>query len=476
MSASITSLKENSTYRIEKDLLGTMEIPQECYHGIQTQRAINNFKLSVKKLTDYPELINALAYVKSACATANLQQKFLDEVKANAIIKAAEYVQTGQFNKSFAIDMIQGGAGTSSNMNINEVLANISLELLGHEKGQYHYLQPNTDVNMSQSTNDVYPSSVRLAVLLNQESLLTAVEQLVASFTHKSKEFSGILKLARTQLQDAVPMTLGQEFKSFASTLREDIKLIRNMGKLLTEINLGGTAVGTGINTQRGYGTIAINKLSELTGIEFSEAEDLIEASSDMGAFVIYSATLKRLALKLSKIANDLRLLSMGPRAGLSEISLPARQPGSSIMPGKINPVIPEAVSQCAYQVIGNDMAITMAAEAGQLQLNAMEPLIALNLLDSQNLLTNAVNMFNFLCIGGIEANEKRCKELLDNSLALVTALNPYLGYETSTKIAKEALSSGASIIALVKEQNLLTDEQLTDILQAEKMTQPCAT
>ncbi|NQY50232.1 MAG: aspartate ammonia-lyase, partial [Colwellia sp.] len=283
-----------------------MEIPQECYHGIQTQRAINNFKLSVKKLTDYPELINALAYVKSACATANLQQKFLDEVKANAIIKAAEYVQTGQFNKSFAIDMIQGGAGTSSNMNINEVLANISLELLDHEKGQYHYLHPNIDVNMSQSTNDVYPSSVRLAVLLNQESLLTAVEQLVASFTHKSKEFSGILKLARTQLQDAVPMTLGQEFKSFASTLREDIKLIRNMGKLLTEINLGGTAVGTGINTQRGYGTIAINKLSELTGIEFSEAEDLIEASSDMGAFVIYSATLKRFALKLSKIANDL--------------------------------------------------------------------------------------------------------------------------------------------------------------------------
>ena len=476
MSASITSFKENNTYRIEKDLLGTMEIPQECYHGIQTQRAVNNFKLSGKKLTDYPELINALAYVKSACATANLQQKSLDEVKANAIIKAAEYVQTGRFNNSFAIDMIQGGAGTSSNMNINEVLANISLELLDHEKGQYHYLHPNIDVNMSQSTNDVYPSSVRLAVLLNQESLLTAVEQLVASFTHKSKEFSGILKLARTQLQDAVPMTLGQEFKSFASTLREDIKLIRNMGKLLTEINLGGTAVGTGINTQRGYGTIAINKLSELTGIEFSEAEDLIEASSDMGAFVIYSATLKRLALKLSKIANDLRLLSMGPRAGLSEISLPARQPGSSIMPGKINPVIPEAVSQCAYQVIGNDMAITMAAEAGQLQLNAMEPLIALNLLDSQNLLTNAVNMFNFLCIGGIEANEKRCKELLDNSLGLVTALNPYLGYETSTKIAKEALSSGASIITLIKEQNLLTDEQLADILQAEKMTQPSAT
>ncbi len=473
MSASFISPKEKTRFRLEKDLLGTMEIPRENYHGIQTQRAINNFKLSGKKLTDYPELINALAYVKSACATANLQQKSLDTIKATAIIKAAEYVQTGKFNKCFAIDMIQGGAGTSSNMNINEVLANIGLELIGHEKGEYQYLHPNTDINMSQSTNDVYPSSVRLAVLLNQESLLTAVEQLVASFTHKSKEFSSILKLARTQLQDAVPMTLGQEFKSFSSTLREDIKLIKNTGKLLTEINLGGTAVGTGINTQRGYGTIAIKQLSQLTGIAFTEAEDLIEASSDMGAFVIYSATLKRLALKLSKIANDLRLLSMGPRAGLSEISLPARQPGSSIMPGKINPVIPEAVSQCAYQVVGNDMAITMAAEAGQLQLNAMEPLIAVNLLDSQNLLTNAVNMFNFLCIGGIEANETRCKELLDNSLGLVTALNPYLGYETSTTIAKEALSSGASIISLIKEQNLLTDEQLADILQADKMTQP---
>ncbi|KGJ97511.1 aspartate ammonia-lyase [Colwellia psychrerythraea] len=475
MSTSITALNKNNTYRLEIDLLGTMEIQKDCYHGIQTQRAVNNFKLSGKKLTDYPELINALAYVKSACATANLQQKSLDTVKASAIIKAAEYVHTGQFNKSFAIDMIQGGAGTSSNMNINEVLANIGLELLGHEKGQYQYLHPNTDVNMSQSTNDVYPSSVRLAVLLKQASLLTAVEQLVASFTQKSKQFSGILKLARTQLQDAVPMTLGQEFKSFASTLREDIKLIKNTSKLLTEINLGGTAVGTGINTQKGYGSIAIEKLSELTSIKFTEAEDLIEASSDMGAFVIYSATLKRLALKLSKIANDLRLLSMGPRAGLSEISLPARQPGSSIMPGKINPVIPEAVSQCAYQVVGNDMAITMAAEAGQLQLNAMEPLIAVNLLDSQNLLTNAVNMFNFLCISGIEANESRCKELLDNSLGLATALNPYLGYETSTKIAKEALNSGASIITLIKEQNLLTDEQLADILQAEKMTQPSA-
>ena len=473
MSVSIKSPNEKITYRVEKDLLGSMEINQDFYHGIQTQRAVSNFKLSAKKLTDYPELINALAYVKSACATANLKQATLDNIKASAIIKAAEYVHTGQFNKSFAIDMIQGGAGTSSNMNINEVLANIGLELLGHEKGEYQYLHPNTDVNMSQSTNDVYPSAVRLSVLLNQESLLTAVEQLVASFTHKSNEFSGILKLARTQLQDAVPMTLGQEFNSFASTLKEDIKLIKNTGKLLTEINLGGTAVGTGINTQKGYGTIAIEKLSELTGIQFSEAEDLIEASSDMGAFVIYSATLKRLALKLSKIANDLRLLSMGPRAGLSEISLPARQPGSSIMPGKINPVIPEAVSQCAYQVVGNDMAITMSAEAGQLQLNAMEPLIAVNLLDSQNLLTNAVNMFNFLCIGGIEANEVRCKELLDNSLGLVTALNPYLGYETSTKIAKEALNSGESIITLIKQQKLLTDDQLLQILQAEKMIQP---
>jgi len=463
------------TMRSETDLLGSMQISNNAYYGIQTQRAMDNFQLSGKKLKQYPELIQALAQVKAACAQANNKQNLLDNDKTNAICNAAVKVVNGEYDDQFLIDMIQGGAGTSSNMNINEVLANVGLELMGHEKGQYALLHPNTDVNMSQSTNDVYPTAVRLSILLKQQNLLTEVKALADSFFNKSKEFSDILKLARTQLQDAVPMTLGQEFKSFSSTLREDIKLISNTSKLLTEVNLGGTAVGTGINTQQGYGKLAIDTLAQLTNINFVPAEDLVEASSDMGAFVIYSATLKRLALKLSKIANDLRLLSMGPRAGLSEINLPARQPGSSIMPGKVNPVIPEAVSQCAYQVMGNDLAISMSAEAGQLQLNAMEPLIAVNVLDSIALLTNAIHMFRTLCVDGITANSERCKYLLDNSLGLVTALNPYLGYEASTKVAKQALMSGDSVIDLIRQQNLLTEAQLIDILQPHKMTQPAA-
>lgn len=462
-----------TSVRSEKDLLGQLDIPKDRYFGIQTQRAIDNFKLTGKTLSLYPELIKSLAYIKSACAKANMKQGTLPDDKYQLIKQAAEKVVAGEFDQEFMVDMIQGGAGTSSNMNINEVIANVALEIAGHELGDYQQLHPNTDVNMSQSTNDVYPSSIRLAVLLKQRALLPELTKLISTFRQKSDEFSHILKLARTQLQDAVPMTLGQEFNGFASTLNEDLKLLSSTSKLLTEINLGGTAVGTGINTKKGYSDLAITSLTELTGINFVAAEDFVEASSDMGAFVIYSAALKRLAVKLSKIANDLRLLSMGPRAGLSEISLPARQPGSSIMPGKVNPVIPEAVSQAAYQVVGHDMAITMAAEAGQLQLNAMEPLIALNVLDSLTLLTNAITMFNDLCVSGIEANEQRCKDLLDGSLGLVTALNPYLGYEKSTAIAKEALMGSQSVVELVKQQNLLSEEQLNEILQPEKMTQP---
>lgn len=460
-------------YRDEKDLLGEMKIVKDAYFGIQTQRAIDNFNLSGKTLTNYPELIKALAYIKGSCARANNAFNDLSIEKTEAICAAVEKVVSGQFNDSFPIDMIQGGAGTSTNMNINEVIANIGLELLGHEKGAYNYLHPNTDVNMSQSTNDVYPSAVRLSILLRQKPLLNELDKLVNSFANKGAEFAGILKLARTQLQDAVPMTLGQEFKGFANTLKEDIKLLQNTSLLLTEINIGGTAVGTGINAKQGFGKSAIATLSSLTDIHFSQATDLVEASSDMGAFVIYSATLKRLSLKLSKIANDLRLLSMGPRAGISEISLPARQPGSSIMPGKVNPVIPEAVSQCSYQVIGNDLAITMAAEAGQLQLNAMEPLIAVNILDSMSLLTNAMKMFRELCIDDIRANEQRCSDLLNQSLGLVTALNPYLGYEISTSVAKRALAGNESVLDIIKKDNLLSEEQLINILNIGKMTQP---
>jgi len=459
--------------RLEKDLLGAMEIPDDKYFGIQTQRAITNFPLTNKKLSQYPELIRALAYVKKACGQSNLSLNLLSDKKYQMIESAVSEIASGKFDEAFPIDMIQGGAGTSCNMNINEVVANLGLALSGNQKGDYKKLHPNTDVNMSQSTNDVYPTAIRLSILIKQQGLLTNLEKIIDSLETKADAFNHILKLARTQLQDAVPMTLGQEFRGFASTLNEDLKLIRANSELLTEVNLGGTAVGTGINTKKGYAELSVENLAKITGFPFTLAEDLIEASSDMGAFVIYSASLKRLAIKLSKIANDMRLLSMGPRAGLSEIRLPARQPGSSIMPGKVNPVIPEAVSQSAYQVIGYDTAITMAAEAGQLQLNAMEPLIAVNVLDALDLLTNAIDMFDRLCIQGIEANELRCKNLLDNSLGLVTALNPYLGYETATQIAQQALMSDRSVIDLIKEQALLSDEQIADILRPENMTQP---
>lgn len=462
-----------SIFRIENDLLGEMSIPQAVYYGIQTHRAVENFQLSNNALADYPELIKALAYVKGACALANNNQQLLSQKKTDAIIVAVDSIVSGKFNNSFPVDMIQGGAGTSTNMNMNEVIANIALESLGYEKGQYKYLHPNSHINMSQSTNDVYPTSVRLSLLLKQKVLTNEIKLLAEAFSEKSIDFTHIIKLGRTQLQDAVPMTLGQEFNGFSSTLKEDSKLITSLGSLLTEINLGGTAVGTGINTIKGYGQIAVDNLTSLTGINFKLADDLVEASSDMGAFVIYSASLKRLGLKLSKISNDLRLLSMGPRAGLSEISLPARQPGSSIMPGKVNPVIPEAVSQCAYQVAGNDVAISMAAEAGQLQLNAMEPLIAYNLHNSMDLLINSMKMLRNFCVTGITANKERCKYLLDNSLGLATALNTSLGYDISSKIAQEALDTGKSILEIVRHEELLDEAQIANILCAEKLTQP---
>ncbi|MFY8352315.1 aspartate ammonia-lyase [Pseudoalteromonas sp. SSM20] len=459
--------------RIEKDLLGTMTIENDVFYGIQTQRAIVNFPLSTKFLSHYPSIIKSLAYVKAACARANNQLGLLNNEKTNAICASCSDLINDQYHEYFPVGMIQGGAGTSSNMNANEVIANLALKKLGYKLGDYQHIHPNTDVNMSQSTNDVYPTAIRLSVLLEQPKLLLALESLINSFTAKGNEFSSILKLARTQLQDAVPMTLGQEFHGFASTLKEDVKLIKQLGSLLNSVNLGGTAVGTGINTHKDYAELAIKELANLTDIPFEKAEDLIEASSDMGDFVIYSSALKRLALKLSKIANDLRLLSMGPRAGISEINLPAKQPGSSIMPGKVNPVIPEAVSQVAYQVVGLDCAISMAAEAGQLQLNAMEPLIALNLMDAISLLTNACDMFEQHCVSGITANQQRCKDLLDNSLALVTALNPFIGYEAATKIAKDALLSGASVKELVIQQGILNELELSNILKPEKLTQP---
>ncbi|MEG1235520.1 MAG: aspartate ammonia-lyase, partial [Acinetobacter sp.] len=426
------------------------------------------------KLNHFPIFIKALAMVKSACAHANFKLNKLEENKNNAIQFACQQLLNDLHHDQFPIDMIQGGAGTSTNMNINEVIANIGLEYLEHAKGEYQYLHPNNDVNMSQSTNDVYPTAIKVGLIAAIAQLNTPFEQLIQSFKFKSDEFSDILKMGRTQLQDAVPMTLGQEFGAFANTLQNDLnKLNQIMPDALSVVNLGGTAIGTGINTEAQYREYAIASLSEITQRNISSAPDLIEATSDMGDFVLLSSLLKRTATKLSKIANDLRLLSSGPRTGLNEIHLEARQPGSSIMPGKVNPVIPEAMNLVCYQVIANDLAITLAAEAGQLQLNAMEPLIAFKLFESIELLGKAMQMFQLKCIENIRANTAHCKQLVENSIGIITALNPYLGYETTTRIAKLANESGQSVLALIKAENLLSDQILSDVLAVNNMVQP---
>lgn len=456
--------------RHEHDLIGDLEVPADAYYGIQTLRAQNNFHLSGVPLAHFPRLVSALAMVKQAAARANAQLGHLAADKAVAIEAACQEIIDGNYHDQFVVDMIQGGAGTSTNMNANEVIANIALEKLGHARGEYQYLHPNNDVNLSQSTNDAYPTAVRLSILLSHPELVGNLVSLRDAFSAKGEEFAAVIKMGRTQLQDAVPMTLGQEFNAWASTLGEDVNRIANLSELLTEVNLGGTAIGTGINADRRYGALAINELSKISGIVFQQSADLIEASSDMGAFVLFSGMLKRLAIKLSKISNDLRLLSMGPRAGINEINLPAQQPGSSIMPGKVNPVIPEAMNQVAYVVMGHDLSISMAAEAGQLQLNAMEPLIAYHTLDSIRLLRRAMTMLEERCVSGITANEEHCAAQVHNSIGVVTALNPYIGYENATRIAKRALAENRSVVDLVTEEKLLDAEKLKELLAPEKM------
>ena len=460
--------------RVEKDLLGHKEIPAHCYYGVQTLRALENFNLSPNKLNQFPVFINALAMVKAACAEANFKLNKLEENKYNAIQYACEQVINYKYHDQFPIDMIQGGAGTSTNMNINEVLANIGLEHLEHLKGEYQYLHPNNDINMSQSTNDVYPTAIKVGLIFAIEQLNSPFQNLIQSFKNKSDEFSHILKMGRTQLQDAVPMTLGQEFGAFANTLQNDLNKLNDiMPSALSVVNLGGTAIGTGINTEVKYREYAIAALSEITQKQISSSPDLIEATSDMGDFVLLSSFLKRTATKLSKIANDLRLLSSGPRTGLNEIYLEPRQPGSSIMPGKVNPVIPEAMNLVCFQVIANDLAITLAAEAGQLQLNAMEPLIAFKLFESIDLLGKAMQMFQHKCIENIRANAEHCQANVDNSIGIITALNPYLGYETTTRIAKQANETGQSVLALIKAENLLSNQILADVLSIKNMVHP---
>lgn len=460
--------------RVEKDLLGHKEIPAHCYYGVQTLRALENFNLSPNKLNQFPVFINALAMVKAACAEANFKLNKLEENKYNAIQYACEQIINYKYHDQFPIDMIQGGAGTSTNMNINEVLANIGLEYLDHLKGEYQYLHPNNDINMSQSTNDVYPTAIKVGLIFAIDQLNSPFQNLIQSFKNKSDEFSHILKMGRTQLQDAVPMTLGQEFGAFANTLQNDLNKLNDiMPSALSVVNLGGTAIGTGINTEVKYREYAIAALSEITQKQISSSPDLIEATSDMGDFVLLSSFLKRTATKLSKIANDLRLLSSGPRTGLNEIHLEPRQPGSSIMPGKVNPVIPEAMNLVCFQVIANDLAITLAAEAGQLQLNAMEPLIAFKLFESIDLLGKAMQMFQYKCIENIRANAEHCQANVDNSIGIITALNPYLGYETTTRIAKQANETGQSVLALIKAENLLSDQLLADVLSIKNMVHP---
>ena len=467
-------MSSSASVRVEKDLLGTLEIHSEAYYGIQTLRAVQNFRLSGVPLSHYPKLVIALAMVKQAAADANRELGHLSAAKHTAISTACARIIQGEFHEQFVVDMIQGGAGTSTNMNANEVIANIALEAMGHQKGEYQYLHPNNDVNMAQSTNDAYPTAIRVGLLLGHDFLLTSLDKLIQSFAAKGLEFGHVLKMGRTQLQDAVPMTLGQEFRAFATTLGEDLQHLKRLAPLLlTEVNLGGTAIGTGINADPRYQQLAVERLAIISNHPVVPAADLIEATSDMGAFVLFSGMLKRTAVKLSKVCNDLRLLSSGPRTGINEINLPARQPGSSIMPGKVNPVIPEAVNQVAFEVIGNDLALTLAAEAGQLQLNVMEPLIAYKILDSIRLLTRAMDMLREHCIDGITANEAHCRQLVEQSIGLVTALNPYIGYENATRIAKLALDSGRGVLELVREEKLLDDASLADILRPENMIAP---
>ena len=460
-------------HRMEHDLLGEREVPTEAYYGVHTLRALENFHISGIPLSTYPNMVRALACVKQACALANRELGLLDEARADAIVRACEEVREGELHEHFAVDIVQGGAGTSTNMNANEVIANRALELLGHQRGEYKFLHPLEQVNLSQSTNDVYPTAIKVALRFEIDALIEAMEVLRLSFAAKAAEFKDILKMGRTQLQDAVPMTLGQEFSTYAVMLEEDQQRLREAALLIQEINLGATAIGTGINAHPNYAALARQHLSEVTGIPYVTAGNLVEATQDAGAFVQLSGVLKRVAVKLSKICNDLRLLSSGPRAGLGEINLPAVQAGSSIMPGKVNPVIPEVVNQIAFLVIGNDVTVSFAAESGQLQLNAFEPIIAHSLFDNLIYLRNGCLTLSERCVKGITANLDRLAEHMNRSIGIVTALNPIIGYENATSVAKEALSSGKSVAEVVLSRGLLTREQLDEILRPEVLTQP---
>ena len=462
-----------SQYRVEHDLLGDRNVPAGSYFGVHTLRAFENFPITGNPISIYPDLIRALACIKQAAAIANHELGLLDKERTDAIVKACEEIREGDLHEHFVVDVIQGGAGTSTNMNANEVIANRALEHLGHGRGEYKYLHPNEHVNMSQSTNDVYPTALKLAAHFGIFKLIDAMVVLRRAFESKAEEFRDVIKMGRTQLQDAVPMTLGQEFSTYAVMLGEDEERLKEAALLIHEINLGATAIGTGINAHPDYESLVCKRLSEITGIKLITAPNLVEATQDCGSFVQLSGVLKRVAVKLSKTCNDLRLLSSGPRAGLGEINLPPMQAGSSIMPGKVNPVIPEVVNQIAFEVIGNDVTVSFAAEAGQLQLNAFEPIIAHSLFKSVTHLRNGCLTLAERCVKGITANRERLRSSVEQSIGVVTALNPYIGYANATEVAREALESGKSVYNLVLEKKLLPKEKLDAILQPEVLTRP---
>ena len=459
--------------RTEHDLIGDRAVPAGAYYGVHTLRALENFPISGTAISIYPDLVVALACVKQAAAAANRELGLLDDERADAIARACEEIREGALLDEFVVDVIQGGAGTSTNMNANEVIANRALELLGAPKGDYARLHPLDHVNLSQSTNDVYPTAVKVALQFGIRRLAGEMHGLHMAFEAKADEFGDVLKIGRTQLQDAVPMTLGQEFSTYAVMLQEDESRLGEAASLIREINLGATAIGTGINAHPDYAARVTRLLSEIAGVELMVSPNLIEATQDAGAFVQLSGVLKRIAVKLSKICNDLRLLSSGPRAGIGEINLPAVQAGSSIMPGKVNPVIPEMVNQVAFEVIGNDITVTMAAEGGQLQLNAFEPIIAHSLFKSVSHLAAACRTLAERCVAGITANRARARRFVDESTALVTALNPYLGYARASEIAQEALATGRRVYDLVLEKGLMSREQLDEVMRPEVLTRP---
>ena len=457
--------------RIEKDLLGEKAVPADAYWGVQTARALENFQISGIPINHYPGFVEAWAIVKLAAARANTDVGAMKPETLAAIERATDAVRKGKYHDQFVVDWYQGGAGTSTNMNANEVLANIALELTGHKKGEYSIVEPHDDLNMSQSTNDSYPTAIKVALLLRNDKLTAELEKLAASFRAKGDAYIDVLKMGRTELQDAVPMTVGQEFHAFAASLESEIQLLRDAEKYLYAVNMGATAIGTGINVPKGYAERTAMHLAKLTGKPIVPASDMLAATWDQQGFVVYSSALKSVAIKLSKIASDLILLTSGPRAGLAEINLPALQPGSSIMPGKVNPVIPELVNLVAFRVMANDYAVTLAAHSGQLQLNAYEPLEGLAIMESQALLYNTSMAFRTQSVDGITINKKVLKHYMDTTVGIVTALNPVLGYDKTSELAAEAYKSGKGVLEIVREKKLLTEQQIAELLDPAKLT-----